>query len=405
MGTEIFRQREKEFDVLRGSKNTYYNRISVIRVLTFIVFLGLAIFSINNGGYTLTGVLIFVFPFLFGSIIKHHNRIRFERNQLGFLSLINKQESDRIEGNLSPFDEGTEFSNELHAYSHDLDVFGRNSIFQLLSRASTPSGRTALARWLLQSTSNSEIIKRQVACQELAEKLDWRQQFQALGMHESLVKHNYERLINWLDEPTLLKNTGLFRLISFLIPILTLSCMVLSLTTSLSIYFFFGMLAVNGIILKGFLEKVTEITNETTSSVNLLKSYSRLTAHIEKSDFDSEFLKDRKHFFYSAHYSAAKAIAQIQHILDFLNSRANLFYALLNLVFMVDIHLVLSTQKWKANNAAHVSKWFEAIGDIEAISSMAAFAFANKGYTYPVLAQTNYCYEAKELGQPINFCE
>src|SRR5262249_59703953 len=55
----------------------------------------------------------------------------------------------RIDGSWPGRGEGGErFLDPAHPYARDLDLFGRGSLFQLLSTARTHAGETTLAGWL-----------------------------------------------------------------------------------------------------------------------------------------------------------------------------------------------------------------------------------------------------------------
>ncbi|MEO0554036.1 MAG: DNA mismatch repair protein MutS [Bacteroidota bacterium] len=400
---DVYKKRQLKFSDLSDLKGKLYNKISILRVLLFLIFFGLGFWWINSGEYQLLGGVILVFPLVFGIVVKKHNRVKFDRDQLRFMSEINRHEIDRMNGKLHAFDEGVEFQDEAHPYSNDLDIFGRNSLFQLVSRAVTPSGRETLAKWLLNGTADKEILKRQQAGQELAAKMDWRQQFQALGMHDYDIKRDYEKLNAWLNESGIDHNVNIIKAVALLLPIVTLTFLILKLTIGISIYFFFGMLAVNGLVLKRFTDQVKVITDDTNDNVGLLKSYSRLIAHIEKSTFTSGYLIKRQEHFLSNGFSASRAISKLQRLLDFLNSRANMLYAIIDLALLMDIHLVLGANKWRRENASHVSRWFEAIGDFEAVNSLASFSQANPTYAYPQLVIADYHYQANDLGHPLIF--
>ncbi len=208
---DVYKKRQLKFSDLSDLKGKLYNKISILRVLLFLIFFGLGFWWINSGEYQLLGGVILVFPLVFGIVVKKHNRVKFDRDQLRFMSEINRHEIDRMNGKLHAFDEGVEFQDEAHPYSNDLDIFGRNSLFQLVSRAVTPSGRETLAKWLLNGTADKEILKRQQAGQELAAKMDWRQQFQALGMHDYDIKRDYEKLNAWLNESGIDHNVNIIK--------------------------------------------------------------------------------------------------------------------------------------------------------------------------------------------------
>ena len=104
-------------------------------------------------------------------------------NHNKFLSRINSDEVLRVKGSLDEFDPGLEFANAEHPYHNDLDIFGNNSLFQLINRCTTFWGRKTLADWLSGKASQEEILLRQESIKELSENIDWIQKFQATGLH------------------------------------------------------------------------------------------------------------------------------------------------------------------------------------------------------------------------------
>ena len=404
MRQTIFEQRKEKFEALSKSYANRYNQIATIRISLFIAFLVALIWFANAGDYAIVTGMVLFFPLVFGLIVRRHNKVRFNRDQNGFLSGINDQEVYRYKGELFRLEEGNEFQNELHPYSYDLDIFGRNSLFQLLSRASTPSGKNVLAKWLLKPASNVEIMERQGASRELGDMLDWRQELQALGLHDHDKKRDLEKLDQWLAEPVQNRPVWL-SVLGIVMPLLALVSLSLTIFNDLSIYYFFGVLVINGVILLRFMDRVKKITEDTSANVGLLKAYSRLVEKIEQTKFESEYLKTRREHFSSQSYSASQSILQLQKLLDFLNARSNLFYGIIDLVLLMDVHLVIRTEKWKSKNAEHASKWFEIIGECEALCSLAAFSYAHPDYAYPEIVDHDFHYNGKGLGHPLIFTE
>lgn len=69
-----------------------------------------------------------------------------------------------------------------YVYANDLDLFGRGSLFELLSLARTRTGEDTLARWLTSAADAPEIHARQEAVEELASALDLRRQLALSGV-------------------------------------------------------------------------------------------------------------------------------------------------------------------------------------------------------------------------------
>jgi hypothetical protein len=104
---------------------------------------------------------------------------------------------DRWPGTGEP---GERFRDDRHAYANDLDLFGRGSLFELLSLARTRTGEAMLAGWLTAAADPPEIQARQGAAEEFASALDLREQL-ALSGADLTVSVNTERLLDWAEAP------------------------------------------------------------------------------------------------------------------------------------------------------------------------------------------------------------
>src|SRR5262245_39903318 len=134
---------------------------------------------------------------LFIALMAIHQRIhasvaRFERSVKFYERGIARLE-DRWSG---AGESGERFADKSHPYSEDLDLFGKGSLFELLSTARTKAGEERLAGWLLAPASHAEILARQRAIEELRPRLDLREDIALLGDEVSAGAHP-EELIAW----------------------------------------------------------------------------------------------------------------------------------------------------------------------------------------------------------------
>lgn len=95
---------------------------------------------------------------------------------------------------------GERFADPHHEYSADLDLFGRSSLFELLSTARTRLGEETLAKWLLAPAVVSEIRGRHSAVGELRAQLDLREDLAILGEDAKVGVHPAE-LLRWAEAP------------------------------------------------------------------------------------------------------------------------------------------------------------------------------------------------------------
>src|SRR5262249_43144689 len=94
-------------------------------------------------------------------------------------------------------------------YSEDLDLFGKGSLFELLSQARTRGGEATLASWLLGPADAGTIRARQEAVAELREHLDLRESIYVAGEDARDSIHT-DTLIAWAEAPAVLASTGLW---------------------------------------------------------------------------------------------------------------------------------------------------------------------------------------------------
>ena len=198
-------------------------QISLLRLVVFIILVIILIYLFK---YRLLTSILLIFPLVaiisFGIVIKYHSKIAYKKRHTEFLKKINESEILRDERKLSTFDRGKEFIDPSHPYTSDLDIFGSHSIFQLVNRTTTDSGKKCLAQWLSESASNNEIINRQEAIKELAPNCKWRQNFQASGMHFQHKKSNYNKLLEWIETPvSLISHSVLYSALAVTLSVLS----------------------------------------------------------------------------------------------------------------------------------------------------------------------------------------
>jgi hypothetical protein len=77
-------------------------------------------------------------------------------------------------------------------------------------------------------------------------------------------------------------------------------------------------------------------------------------------------------------------------------------HAPLQALFVWDIHVLEGLEKWKARSGAHVRSWLEALGELEALSALAALRADHADWCFPSLSgdrERNFV--ARGLGHPL----
>lgn len=415
---KVYQENIKKYNAKTLSLKKELDRISLLRLFIFVIsgIILIYLFSINliTPGFIVLSVSIICFAF----VLKHYNKTAYLRKHSSFLKQINESEILREKCKLEEFDTGHQFINHNHPYTSDLDIFGQHSIFQLVNRTTTESGMILLSEWLSEPAFKNEILDRQKAVKELSNKLDWRQDFQASGMHLQNKKSDYNKLLTWVEAPSvLLKNRIVYTVIAIVLSVLSLLGLYFSIfnIASSNRYFyilpFITVLFISSRILKKVRPIADNIVETSQGNINTFRAYQTLIHKIEYESFKSEKLVRLKSMLSKNKHSAFKEIKKLCKLLDFSQQRGikkikmpikgNLFYSVLNIFLLLDIYLIIGTEKWKSKNKAFLKSWAEAVSEFEVINSFAGFCYSNPSYTFPEITEEENYVHYELLGHPL----
>lgn len=399
--SEIYQEKVSDYNKESSYWSGRFNRWSAIRTIYFLLAVVALVYFANDRNYLAVSAVALSFPIIFGLIIRHHNRIRYKKNHAFFLGEINKGELLRLEGNLHSFYKGDEYNQVLHPYTSDLDIFGNNSLFQLLNRTTTGPARELLANWLKKAANLPDILNRQEAIKELSPKVEWRQNFEASGKHYAEDQDNLKILMLWMKEPIQIKKRKLYILALWIMPALAIASILLWAFWDVSFYLPLLILVLNTLILRSVFVAAGDITEKTSKSVKGLKAYKAMIGQIESETFQAETLKNIQHSFDREDLQASREIKKLQIIVDNLQARNNAYYWLLNVIFIFDIYWLLKLEKWKVLKEKDISIWLDSISDFEVLSSLSGFHYSNPSYSFPEIASVPHKLSAISVGHPL----
>ena len=415
---KVYQENIKKYNAKTLRLKKVLNRISLLRLVIFIISstILITLFSINL--ITPTFIVFPISIICFAFVLIHHNKIAYLRKHTSFLKRINESEILREKCNLEEFDTGYKFINQNHPYTSDLDIFGQHSIFQLVNRTTTESGMILLSEWLSESAPNYEIHDRQKAIKELSQKLVWRQDFQASGMHFQNKKSDYYKLLDWVEAPVvLLKYRRIYIAVSIILSVLSFLALYFYIphfdSSSWFIYLLplITVLFINNRILKKVKPIADNIVETSQENINTFRGFRTLINKIECENFKSEKLHQLKSLLSNNNYSAFNEINRLCRLLEFVQQRGtsnkkipikgNPFYSLLNSFLLLDIYVIIGTEKWKSKNKAFLRSWAEVVSEFEVINSFAGFCYSNPSYTFPEITEKNNYVHFESLGHPL----
>lgn len=363
-------------------------RIGTLRLLLFVAGVTGIIYFRSESWSTLAGIaLVTLLPFLL--LVKCHNRLFHRKDYLEKKIEINEQELAALNYDTSAFDDGEAYIDPTHLYTYDLDVFGPHSLFQYINRTCTQPGKHRLASWLGKHLEEKEeIIRRQEAVGELAAELGFRQRFRILGLLHKGKAADETELCQWAESPSIFRTRKPLRLLPPLVTGTNIICLGLAIAGILpaSVY---GIIWTCFVIAGfGFTGKITKMQAIYGKKLQILSTYAGLLRLMEKQPAQAALLKEIKLQIGREKRKASHSISQLNKLMDELDQRNNVFmYVILNGLFFWELRQIMRIEAWKEQYAAELPGWLDAIGQMDALNSLATFAYNHPDYVYPAICQ------------------
>jgi len=398
---KAYQDKVSTYSELYNKTNKKYNSISLLRLLSIFLLLFFMFYYIKTNEilYVILAVLSFAG---FIILMRIHSRLSFQKLLAETLLKINQNEISFLKREKTPFENGAEFIDFHHPYVYDLDIFGEHSLFQNLNRTASYIGKKTLADLLLHTLPETAILQNQEAVNELKNKVDWRQEFQALAIISEDSKASFEAIKHWIS----FKNNTLPKVLvalSIILPTLFFGVLAAYFITSKTIllsyltYIFIANLIVLGRSLKRIQGEIAKADNID----KIIKQYSLLLEKIEKESFQSKKLIRLQEQLVYKNAKANQHLKQLSELFLRMDTISNFVTAILfNGTFLFNLHVLRSLLKWKENYASEIDNWISIIGEMEALNSLANLAYNNSDFVFPEI-NSEYKIEFKNQSHPL----
>ena len=324
-----------------------------------------------------------------------HLRIEHARNAARNGIRFYQSGLERLDGTwLGKGSPGTEFLDPHHPYAADLDLFGVGSLFELVNAAHTQIGRTTLARWLLEPASPQEILARQDAIKELSPKVDFRERLGFLAA-EAETWIPTESLISWARQPRVLHSNAI-RIAAFCLPWVSLVLLLMGQWP-----WCLGILAVQSALVRAYKHRVQKVTRTLGSVQHDLEWVADIFDALEAEDFKSASLQRVDADSQSGGVSASEAIRRLATLYYWIASRGTPVVGAIARWFLFETQFAFAVDAWRARYGMMVDPWFRHLGEIEALSSLAGYAFEHPADPFPEFVPAPAQVQAEDLRHPL----
>jgi len=302
--------------------------------------------------------------------------------------------------------QGERFRDSRHVFADDLDLFGPGSLFELLSTARTRMGERLLAGWLLTPGDPKEVAARQESVRELRPGVELREQIALMG-DDLRAALDDRRLGLWGTEPGVVFFWGA-RWIALALAIAAVASLVTALSDWTSFRPFLFVVLAELIFMMATNKPTAQVGESVGTPAHELRLIALLLERLEREPFSSPALAALRGRLLVNGTPATRQIRRLVNLVERLEWAHNLFFRLpaAGLLWMPQFAIAIET--WRVRYGPHVAGWVEAIGEFEAMSSLACFAYEHPDAVFPDLVDSSErdtsfksFYDAQDLTHPL----
>ncbi|MEG6616687.1 DNA mismatch repair protein MutS [Peptococcaceae bacterium 1198_IL3148] len=397
---EIYQQKKSGYQTELADAKKKDSQLVFYRSALAVTVIGLLVYSYFKevaNLYLYVALLVLIFMV----VVNRHRKVRGQISHLENYVAINDQALKRLSGQWTSFPHrGEQFMAAEHPYSGDLNIFGQGSLFQYLNTTNLVTGERALAQLLGRPVAPDATTARQQAIKELASHLDWRQQLQANGIGGSNQPDNLDKLLAWTRERPLFENRNYVYLL-WLLPVTTVILFILVVMGKVSSNLPLVTLIMQVVVATlsmGVTGRAFGSTEDTAAELDRLL---KLLNHIEGQQFQAPLLVKLQRQLIKRQQTASQQAQALAKIATLINLRYSVVYHFINALIFFDLYTIRALDQWKAQYGRHLERWFEVIGQFEALSSLAILAHDNPQWVFPEVTGDTPYFKATELGHPL----
>jgi energy-coupling factor transporter ATP-binding protein EcfA2 len=303
-------------------------------------------------------------------------------------------------------------ADEGHAYAHDLDVFGPDSLRALLGPTPTPTGAEALRTWLSRPATIDEIRQRQSAVAALASDSAGRRRLaiEAL-LIDRVDRAPWRAFLGWATGPSVFgpgqdgAPTVPRWSVPFarVVPPLTIGAfLVWFFTAGLSSLVWLAPLTVQAALAFRWARPFGAWFARAGSRAPGVRRHHALLQAWESYPTDDSTLSGlQARLSDPSGLRASEEIRSVGRWLDLADSAGSMVHQVMSALLLWDVHVAVGLERWQKRAGASVEAWFVALGELEALSALATLAHDQPDWCFPVLREGDPGFEAQGLGHPL----
>jgi len=294
----------------------------------------------------------------------------------------------------------------------DLDLFGDGSLMQLVSVAWTGPGQRTLAQWLVEAADPEVASARATAAKRLVGDRGKRLRFYELARQASLSAAEPDAFVAWATGPRWLENRRWLLMVAWVLPIIAILLFVIGGAFGGSgeegvVHFDWGRALLLGAIplvlqlvltvwSSGPIHRIfAAAVNRRSDLEGYLEMFAQAAALPGGPEMPGgpEIIGHLKRRLVEPTHGALSGMGDLGRIARWIAARRGgisyLLFLVLQILILWDVHLLARLETWQRRFGKDAKDWFAALGQLEALQSLAALYDDYPQWATPEWVQVN----------------
>ncbi|MBZ5561652.1 MAG: DNA mismatch repair protein MutS [Acidobacteriia bacterium] len=147
--------------------------------------------------------------------------------------------------------------------------------------------------------------------------------------------------------------------------------------------------------------RVRSAVSAAESATGDLPLLAGVLARLERERFAAPRLVELREALQSQGWPPSRWIAGLNRLMEYLDSRRNLIVQSLEPFVFWTLQAACAVEGWRKRTGPAVRRWLAAVGEFEALSSLAGYAYEHPADVLPEFVEASPCFEAEGLAHPL----
>ncbi len=379
------------------------NRVSLLRLGLFggAVVVGVAGITQSDAGLVAGGSALLA---LFVVAVVVHLRLIARRDLAQIRRDVHERHVKRLAGEwLSLRHDGAGLLPADHDYALDIDLVGPGSLFQRIDVTHTVRGERTLASWLGNAATPDEVAARQAAVEELARDVELRQELEASAqVAAGDGKLDADPFLEFTRLPSFFEGRRWLVPVIHVLPVLLMGALVLGELGWAPRWAWTGVLVVSALVAYGFAGPAHRAFELVAARRGFVEAFHRMLLVVERAKLDAPRLVAIQKHLALDDVPPSAHMRRLDRWAGFADLRTQFPIHLVANVFLIwDLHVLHRLEAWNRDVGRRVAAVFDALGEMEALASLAALRAGDPTTSYPEVGAVGEPFEAEALAHPL----